>query len=99
MVGHKAIGCKSKRTDIFPPGLPWDSPDVAWQKMIEADKEKDMDTFKSAFFSYAKALMDFALSEDADLPGLDLADMEKGFRADSRNMHFIAKACLLILFI
>ena len=62
--------------------------------MIEADTEKDMDAFKMSFLSYAKALMDFASEDDTGLPGIDLADIEKGFRADGRNMHLIAKVCL-----
>jgi hypothetical protein len=92
-LGHKAIQCKSKRTDIFPASLPWNSPDIAWEKMIEADTEKDMDAFKTAFFSYAKALMKFT-SDDGSMSGVDVADMEKGFRAQNRNMHLIAKVSL-----
>jgi hypothetical protein len=67
--------------------------------MIEADTEKDMDAFKTAFFSYAKALMNFTLEDGAEVPGIDLADMEKGFRAECRNMYFIAKVCLPIWFL
>ena len=62
--------------------------------MIEADTEKDMDAFKTAFLSYAKALMNFTSENDAGVPGIDLADIEKGFRAEGRNMHLIAKVCL-----
>ena len=62
--------------------------------MIEADTEKDMDAFKTAFLSYAKAIMDFSSEGDARAPGIDLTDLEKGFRAEGRNMHLIAKVCL-----
>lgn len=62
--------------------------------MIEADTEKDMDGFKTAFLSYAKALVDFTPEDDARAPGIDLTDMEKGLRAEGRNMHLIAKVFL-----
>ena len=64
--------------------------------MIEADTEKDMDAFKTAFFSYAKALMNFTSDDDAKVPGIDMADIEKGLRTQGRNMYFIAKVCLPI---
>jgi len=59
--------------------------------MMEADTEKDMDTFKTAFFSYAKALMDY--TSDDGTSGIDMADIEKGLRTEGRNMHLIAKVC------
>ena len=67
--------------------------------MIEADTEKDMDAFKTAFLSYAKALMGYTSEDGAEVPGIDLPDVEKGFRAEGRNMHFIAKVCLPTLFL
>lgn len=57
-----------------------------------------MDAFKTAFFSYAKALMNFTSEDAAEVPGIDLADIENGFRTEGRNMHFIAKVFLPSLF-
>ena len=67
--------------------------------MIEADTEKDMDAFKTALLSYAKALIGFTSEDGAEVPGIDLVDLEKGLRSQGRNMHLIAKVCLLTMFL
>lgn len=73
--------------DVFPTGHPEMTVEVAWEAMVVADKERDMDDFKTAFFAYCKSS---ALSGNP----VDLVDLENGFRSQNMRMHLIAKVCL-----
>ncbi len=84
--GHKAIDCKAKRVHKFE-GVAEMTVDEAWNKMKEADKEKDLDSFRAYFMGYARAM-----SSGSDGAGIDLVDLENGFRTDGMNAHLVAKA-------
>ncbi len=45
--GHTRSACKKPRMDVFPTGLPEMTAEVAWAAMETADKERDMDDFKT----------------------------------------------------
>jgi hypothetical protein len=61
----------------------------AWENLKAADADKDIDDFKAAFFSYARAV--FVAAADGQGDSIDLADLEHGFRSEGMNMHFIGK--------
>lgn len=89
--GHKAINCASKRLDVFSEDLLWSKPDEAWDAMAKADQEQEVDEFKKALLAYAKAMLGLVDEEGGTNPGIDLSDLEKGFRAENRNFYLIAK--------
>ena len=45
--GHNKANCTEPRMDVFPTGLPDMTADDAWSAMVAADKERDMDDFKT----------------------------------------------------
>lgn len=45
--GHSRSACKKPRMDVFPTGLPEMTAEAAWAAMETADKERDMDDFKT----------------------------------------------------
>ncbi|QIW94662.1 hypothetical protein AMS68_000180 [Peltaster fructicola] len=54
--------------------------DEAWDALVAADEERDLDMIKEATFSYAKAV-----------PGTTLESLEEAFRREGFNTHLIAK--------
>ncbi|CAG8465105.1 3966_t:CDS:10 [Diversispora eburnea] len=64
---HLAIKCPSRQ--LQKPS-PWDNPnptnltsDEAWNKLLQADKERDVDDFKDAFEEYAKSSSELTFQE------------------------------------
>lgn len=55
----------------------------AWDKMMAADKERDLDDFRQAFKAYVLAV-----------PEVDLADLQTGLRADHRNVYLVAQVSI-----
>lgn len=96
--------CTSARKDVFRADLPDMTADAAWEAMKTADKFRDIDDFKEvclqeapcstyanvwcakAFLCYAKVLFNQGVP-------VDIADVEKGFREENRNIYLIAKVC------
>lgn len=62
--------------------------------MLLADTDKDVNVFKTAVLAYAKTMLGQEPEDGGEgsaNSGVDLADIEKGFRDDNCNFHFIAK--------
>lgn len=81
--GHKAIDCENKRVLDFG-SVPNMSADEAWEKMRDAEEQGDSQTVRQCFFAYCKAI-----TADTNADGIDLVDLEEGFRKDQRITHII----------
>ncbi|KAJ9624797.1 hypothetical protein H2203_004747 [Taxawa tesnikishii (nom. ined.)] len=77
--GHHSSECTANRV-VFGADVETMDAEKAYEMMVQADEEKDVDAFKKAFMSYAKAL-----------PEVTLADLEQGFRDNNFNTYLIAK--------
>jgi hypothetical protein len=78
--GHKALECKSRRVVDWA-GVPEMSAEDAWIKIVDAAKQKDIDLFRVALKSYARALdKDFSIQA-----------VETALRQDGLPIYLIAK--------
>ncbi|KAK7525821.1 uncharacterized protein IWZ02DRAFT_200099 [Phyllosticta citriasiana] len=59
------------------------SDDDAWNMLVEADKERNLDDFRIAIKAYGKALL-------ANGQPIDLVDIDKQMREDGMNVHIVA---------
>lgn len=78
--GHKALECKSRRVVNWV-GVPEMSAEDAWIKMVDAAKQKDIDLFRVALKSYARAL-------DEEF---SIQVVETALRQDDLPVYLIAK--------
>ncbi|KAL9128954.1 MAG: hypothetical protein Q9217_002470 [Psora testacea] len=76
--GHVTSECNNNRVfDVE--NLPELSPDEAWENLMKADSECDLDDFREAFKNYSKAC-----------PDATYDDLERSFRLSEFNVHLIA---------
>lgn len=80
--GHAMEECEANRTHLMflNEGILELDADVAWDMMVQADKDKDLDAFKEAFKAYAMAVKE-----------LTFEDCEKAFRESEMKTFLIAK--------
>ncbi|SMR43876.1 unnamed protein product [Zymoseptoria tritici ST99CH_3D1] len=80
--GHSAENCEVNRMHAMFADMKIEevSSDEAWNNVVAADKEKDVDDIRRAVFAYAKAF-----------PELTLVDLEATFREADFNTYLIAK--------
>jgi hypothetical protein len=84
--GHKALECKERRLVDWT-GIPELESEEAWQKLIDAAKEKDLDLFRTSLKAYARSL--------ADEGTFDLVAIEEILRAENLPFFLIAKKQVL----
>ncbi|KIW00093.1 uncharacterized protein PV09_08279 [Verruconis gallopava] len=87
--GHRAIGCTSKRTDMFREALDM-SDEEAWAAMKQASTAKDMDSFRIAFQAYCKFNYEQA-EKDTNVPPIRAHELEESFRKNNFGVYLIAK--------
>ncbi|MCJ1393302.1 hypothetical protein MMC18_006174 [Xylographa bjoerkii] len=76
--GHKVTECKDNRA-IDMSSVADLKPDVAWDKLVAADKERELDDFREALKEYTKAVPDSTYDQ-----------LEHSFRHLKFNTHVIA---------
>ncbi len=76
--GHSITECKNPRK-VDREGVPDVMPDLAWEELVTAARERDLDDVKTAVDKYLKAL-----------PTTTFVDLEKAFRAQDLSVHLIA---------
>ncbi|KAK8432509.1 putative zinc knuckle transcription factor [Phyllosticta citricarpa] len=82
--GHNAADCENPRAaDILYKEVPEMSDDDAWNMLVEADQEHNLDDFRIAIKAYGKALL-------ANGQPIDLVDIDKQMREDGMNVHIVA---------
>ena len=57
-------------------------PTAAWEKVVKADEDRDLDDFRHALKVYCKAI-----------PQATYAELEKAFRKNDFNIYLIATVC------
>jgi hypothetical protein len=80
--GHTTEACEVNRMHAMFADMKIEevSAEVAWENILTADKEKDVDDIRRAVFAYAKAY-----------PELTLVELEATFRGADFNTYLIAK--------
>lgn len=80
--GHIASECTENRAMVYA-GIEDKTDEEAWAMLVAADKEEDLDDFKIAFKTYAKALL-------ANGAAVNLAQLEKTLRDEKMRVYLIA---------
>ncbi|KAF2260468.1 hypothetical protein CC78DRAFT_25192 [Lojkania enalia] len=78
--GHRAVECTSRRK-IDWTGVPELSVQDAWSAIVDSAKDSDIDRFRIALRSYARAMQD----------DFNLSEIEEALRADGLPIYLIAK--------
>ncbi|MCJ1468002.1 hypothetical protein MMC07_006628 [Pseudocyphellaria aurata] len=77
--GHMAIDCKDNKALDWS-GIPDEQPEIAWNNVVKADQEKEIDSFKLAVKIYCKSI-----------PETTWAQLERAFRLNNFNTFLVAR--------